>query len=363
MSKQKDFISQRKNWISGQILTDKDLTIRDELTYDYVDYLFYQIMPLNYKFGLLSHKDNQQLDICITPSGAISVRNLIALTSSGKILEEKEIILNSDFEEIQSSQDTKFWLVACYKGGKENIDFKPDQKPFSPYYKSKCVLNLVPDTLWSESRLSLDVLPIAQIELRENDFMVDKNYIPPCSKIQQNKRLLSLHIEFKQVLLELFVLGKEIQLNCSDVRIDKLVMSITSFLSQNIDEYELLYVNLAPIYSFLFFKKLARSVFSTVGVLTQSKNENAFKVLEDYGQISLTKVNQHLAKIIYFQYDHHNVFPFFNEVEEMLIHLMRILKTIKDFEVYKLSNEYEKVSFVNYVKQDGHLISSKELEL
>jgi hypothetical protein len=355
------------NWIDGMKINRQHFIDSENAVIDMLRDANASLLN-TYNYGLLQPEPNEKtsLDCNVQYSQSkkfkISVSLCRAITIGGCRIEiipgtHAELLSDNEaFTDTSGYGDSKKVAGAAYLAVitvdpyKRSVFGKPDAEeypPRNPFSTSSYRLNLVPQESLNTSSFGAFHLPIARFVVKNDELVRDTEYIPPCA-------VVAAHPGTKQVYNTIAEKFNRIQ-ECATAIVQKVTgLAQNTPLAQNVRRiceaniwhissefffFRMMYRQQSPIYLANTVVKLANSVNVTLNTIPEKEKEELLQYFSYWNEISPGKFEEMLGLVIDADYEHDNLYEFFQPLLNFLKVWSDLMDKLKDLKLIGQKNE------------------------
>lgn len=249
-------------------------------------------------------------------------------------LESKNINTNSTLEFYVMVTVNPFELVPAGEPDPEVIPLH------HPYVLPKVSLKIIPKDRFNGSFLDTYFLLAGKVYWRNGGFVIDKEYIPPVSRIMYHKPLHDFYKKITQVVLRLrnyaVIINKK---NRHKLQHNKLVRNtfmlstkVMDFVSQHIFELKQTGEEQPPVYIAQKVAVLANYLSDTLSIMEESEREKLLQYYYEWIDIKPSAFETALGDVIDMDYDHQDINSSLNKVDYFMAVMDKLWKRLSDLE-------------------------------
>ncbi len=354
------------NWVDGmkinrQHFVDSENSMLDQVRDAYATSLN------GYNYGLLQPLPGEKtsLDCNVLQSQTrqfkISVPYCRAVTAGGCRIEllpgiHPELISDSTlfseaegYESMKTGNGSYFAVISVdpynrQAFGPAAADEYPPRNQFSI---SSYRLSLIPEDAIHTGSFGANNLPIARFSLRNGEFIKDNDYIPPCAVVGAHpgtKQLYNTIAERLNLIQETSadIAQKVVELaqNTSlAINLKKICEQSVLHISSEFFFFRMMYRQQSPIYIANTIIKLANLINISLNFLSVKEKEELLQYFSYWNEVSPGKFEEMMAAVINADYDHENIYDFFQPLLAFLKTWVDLLEKLKDLKLIGQKNE------------------------
>jgi len=367
------------NWIDGMKI-NKDHFIATENAMIYQQYLANRSHLNPYNFGILPDNDgNTPLDISCEIDAQnrvnVKVNRCLAITPGGFVIdldtETPELaefnITLEDFDiHAQESKSGEYYILLRINPydripvGKANPQENP---PRHPYIIPEYSVYIVPVSKMNKAGFGDFYQVIGKIVVKDNVPEMDKEYVPPCSIVSSNEKLMAINdrlIEFFGKLeLNIMVIIRNIFTKQQKSPLAQSVLlfsdKIAAFQGMHITRQRLFLKHSPPIYMFEAISQFARLLRNTFNTQTTERKEEMINYFSDWCNLKQGELEKLMMETVNFNYNHYEIANVMSKMMEFIETMAVMFDTIsqleyigkrRDTQIYIKEEEKQKRSFL-----------------
>ncbi len=346
------------NWIDGMKI-NKDHFISMENAMIYQQHVIAKSHMDPYNFGILSEIDSEsalQISFEVNANNQVNVKvnRCLAVTSGGFIIDldtdtpelsEFEVSI-SDFDLLTSENNFgEFYLVLKIQPYARvpvgNADPK-ENPPRHPFVIPEYTVSIIPVEQMNKVGFGDYYQVIGKLLIKDNVPVLDKQYIPPCSRVSSDKRLLKIENDllayFSKLELDIMTIIRKIHMKEQKSPLATSVKlfadEIATFQGLQITNQRLYLKHLPPVSLFEAISQFARLMRNTLETLTPETKEQMINYFSDWSNLKQGELEKLILDTVNFDYNHY-------EIAAIMSKLMTFMKT--------MSVLFETVSHLDYV--------------
>lgn len=326
------------NWVDGMKISKQQFLDLENSLLDQVRDA--NSLALNdYNFGILPApepgRDSLSIDV---NSEWVELKYLRAVTRAGariEIIDLDDSALRQSVRQLMGNfefQQAQEWYVVVRVNPYERVPYgapAPDTNPLRHLHAiPRYELGIIPREQTASPKIAAYAIPVAKIRGGIGGVELEKNYVPPCARLNSSIELVRLHQRLEQdlsfILDKAMVIVRKINyrrkrevLNPLATDIYLLASRTMEFITDNLDAYRLLLPHQPPILFIEQFMRLARTQ-QTALTLTQYKDymlEYFRQYIRDFQYAVFDSAMQGLVSLVY---NHFEVRQALDKVENLL---------------------------------------------
>ncbi len=347
----------RVNWIDGMKI-NKDHFIEMENAFIKACQVIgaQDINATNY--GLLPYlgKENA-VDMALSIDGQDTLKVVLnrcrAVTKGGIIidiskaissaLEKQGTIIKADYK-IDSSKTDKEYYVVLSVDPHVRIPFgdtiSGEEPPRHPYVLPKYVLAVVDFEAVNESEFGDQHITIGKIMFKDEKFILDPNFVPPCISVQSHQDLKFLYQSMNEFFntLEKYVMTiiqkiyQKRQSNDLADMVKTIAQNILQYVATILPELRLCDQHHSPVVLITKLMGLARITKNSVDVYIGTGKEELLNYLSDWSNFKQGELESTLVKMIELQYQHTDINKALGNISEYTKLMLVLFKTLSELD-------------------------------
>lgn len=367
------------NWIDGMKI-NKDHFISMENAMIYQQHIVSKSLINPYNFGILPGIDGESaLDISFEINTHnhvnVNVNRCKAITAGGFIIDldttapelsEFEISIN-DFD-LQSAEDNsgEFYIVLkIMPYGRVpvgNADPK-ENPPRHPYVIPEYGVFIIPVEQMNKAGFGDFFQVIGKLLIKDNVPELDKEYIPPCSRVSSDERLLAIDnklIEFFSKLeVDIMRIIHKIHAKQQKSPLASSVMlfadKIAAFQGLHITKQRLFLKHLPPVTLFEAISQFARLLRNTFNTQPPERKEEMINYFSDWSNLKQGELEELMISTVNFNYNHYEIAAVMAKMMDFIDTMAVLFETLshleyigkrRDTQIYIKEEEKPKRSFL-----------------
>ncbi|PXV63762.1 hypothetical protein CLV62_11211 [Dysgonomonas alginatilytica] len=340
------------NWIPGaDIEIDQLIKTEDYFTENLIDSLAIEITDTNY--GLLplqsSQNESCKLELELQDKGTarLNLTHCNGITRTGYVIhydsahnQPIHTLLDFGLQDTEEETLPSYWDVV--------LTVNPFQRvPLANTGKNK----KIPTDLFTASLFSLSVvsafssgknekgvynLIIGRIVKNADAFMLDSQYIPPCTEMESHCELIRYNALFGKHLNELERVScniiEKIHSRPHKSPLEESVFGICKAIIMYIAEIHFRYRNMSsystPVKNITYFSSLASQIQMTLAKLTKTDKEELLKYFQQWNDVTPGAFEEMLKNTSQIKYNHNDIRPAMTQLEQFLIFITDLWHTL-----------------------------------
>jgi hypothetical protein len=332
------------NWIDGMKIS-KDHFISTENAVIYQNHLIGRFLVDPYNFGILPGTDGESpLDVFFEIDSGnhvnVTVNRCRAITAGGLIIDLDSASLSAgseisikdfDFKNIESTSGAFYIVIKInpynrIPAGNADPAENPPRHPFAiPEYS----VSIVPVEQMGKPGFGDFFLVIGKMLVKENKPEAYKDYIPPCSRVRSDTRLMAAENKltgfFGKLESDIMVIIRKIhtkqQKSPLAGSIQIVAENIASWQAMQMTPQRLYLKDQPPVSLFEAIAQFARLLRNTLNTQTPERKEEMINYFSDWCNLKQGELEKLMLDAINFEYDHY-------EINTLLIKLMAFTDTM-----------------------------------
>jgi hypothetical protein len=367
------------NWIDGmKINKDHFISMENAMIYQQHVLAKSQINP--YNFGLLPMNDgDSSLDISyeIDTQNHINVRvnKCLAITSGGYLIDldtsipemnQFEIFLeNFDMQAVDSKSSEFYIVLKINPYGRTPVGQADpmENPPRHPFIIPEYGVYLVPEERMNKAGFGDHFQVIGKMIIKDGVPALDKGYIPPCSSVSSDERLVAINnrlIEFfgkleMDILLIINKIHKKEQKSPLANTVMYICDKMAAFQGLHITKQRLFLRHSPPIAIFEAISQFARLLRNTFNTQTSEQREEMINYFSDWCNLKQGELEKLMIDTVNFNYNHYEIALVMSRMMAFIETMSTLFETIshleyigkrRDTQIYIKEDEKPKRSFL-----------------
>jgi len=344
------------NWIDGmKINKDHFITLENATVHHQNLIVNALINPFN--FGLLPGKDDESsLDMFVELDSHkhvnIKVNRCKAVTAGGMIIdldtsvpELSEFDLSlKDYDLLTSESDSdQFYIVLKINPFNRtptgNAD--PDENPpRHPYAIAELDVHVVPVDQMNKSGFGDNFQVIGKLIVRENIPSLDKDYIPPCSRVSSDERLVAINNRLVEFFgkLELDIMQVIRKIHAKDQKsplansVMHLADKMAAFHGLHITRQRLFLKHLPPVTIFEAISQFAHLLINTLNTQPPDRREEMINYFSDWCNLKQGELELLLNETVNYDYNHYEIAALMSKMTSFIDTMSVLFETLSQLE-------------------------------
>ncbi|MGB8490779.1 MAG: hypothetical protein WCE64_06940 [Bacteroidales bacterium] len=333
------------NWIDGMKI-NKDHFIGMENAMIYQQNIVDKFLINPYNFGILPGTGEEcSLDILCKIDADnhvdISINRCLAITSGGFIIDLDtcspeltgyEISLNNYILQISESSSGQFYIVLRinpYNHMPAGHADPAENPPRHPYVIPESGVFIVPFEQMNKAGFGDFFLVIGKLIIKDNIPILDKEYIPPCSRVSSDERLLVIESKiysfFNKLESDIMIIIRKIHTKQQKSPLAGSVLSladkILSFLAPQMTGQRLYLKHLPPVSLFEMVLRFACLLKILLNAQPPEQKEEMINYFSDWCNLTQGELEKLLIDTTNLNYNH-------NEISAVMAKLMAFSETM-----------------------------------
>ena len=333
------------NWIDGMKI-NKDHFIGMENAMIYQQHKVGQFLVNPYNFGILPGTvEEPALDIsCVINSDkqvSVKVNRCKAITAGGLIIDldttssglsDFRISIGDFVLKPTESSSGEFYIVLKINPyvripvGDADLAENPPRHPYTiPEYD----VFIVPVEQMNKAGFGDFYQVIGKLLIKDNVPVQDKTYIPPCSRVSSDERLLAIDSKlfsfFSKLEMDLTTIIRKVHTKEQKSPLAASVLNfaerIVLFQGMHLTRQALLLKHLPPVSLFEVISQFARLLKNLLNTHAPERKEEMINYFTDWCNLKQGELEKLLADTVNFNYDH-------NEISKVMAKLMDFIETM-----------------------------------
>jgi hypothetical protein len=333
------------NWIDGmKINKDHFISMQNAMIYQQQIIAKSHIDP--YNFGILPRTEGEStLDISYEIDTHhhlnVKVNRCLALTAGGVLIDldtsspelsEFEVIIKDFDLNAAESKSGEFYIVLKinpYNRTPIGIADPKENPPRHPFIIPEYGVYIVPVEQMTKTGFGDFFLVIGKLLIKDNVPELDKEYIPPCSRVSSDERLISINnrlIEFFSKLeLDIMVIIRNIHTKEQKSPLASSVLlfseKIAAFQGLHITKQRLFLKHSSPIALFEAISQFARLLRNTFNTQPAERKEEMINYFSDWCNLKQGELEKLMVDTVNFNYNHY-------EIADVMSRMMAFIETM-----------------------------------
>lgn len=361
------------NWVDGMKISRQQFLDLENSLMDQVRDA--NSLALNdYNFGILPApepgRDSLSIDV---NSEWVELKYLRAVTRAGariEIIDLDDSALRQSVRQLMGNfefQQAQEWYVVVRVNPYERVPYgapAPNTNPLRHLYAMpRYELGIIPREQTASPKIAAYAIPVAKIRGGIGGVELEKNYIPPCARLNSSTELMRVHQGIEQSLAYIldkatFMVHKiSYRRKVSNLKpladdIFQLASRTLEFIADNIDAYRILLPQQPPIMFFEHFMRLARTEHIAM-MLFQSKDNAIDYFQQRIRDFQYTTFESTIQGLINLPYNHFEIRQAIDRVESLLSQMKILFENLAslDYDTLPDYNPITKTSSYNYPPQ------------
>lgn len=226
----------------------------------------------------------------------------------------------------------------------------PAQTPLRfPYALPQLRLELMSKTQVESNQVANTWLAVGKVRIEGNGWVLDKQYIPPCTKVVAHSELRKFHslqaANLENVIEKAIQVIKNIQNPTAnqDLRLAQsasgMANCLLSLLASTYDHYNIQIPQQSPVYMVLFFKQLARSLTYYLKTLPDAEREGLFNYFRKHTARDYSYYATAIEDVLKVVYTHNDMRPAVLSIENFMMMLLTTFDKLAELSFIKSTSE------------------------
>ena len=326
------------NWVDGMKISKQQFLDLENCLFDAVRDAN-ALALTDYNFGILPApepgRDSLSIDV---NSEWVELKYCRAVTRAGariEIIDLDDSALRQSVRQLMGAfefQQSQEWYVVVRVNPYERVPYgspAPDTNPLRHLHAiPRYELGIIPREQTASTKIAAYAIPVAKIRGGIGGVELEKNYIPPCARLNSSTELIRIHQRLEQdlsyILDKAVVIVQKISFRRKRETLNPLANDIyllasrtMEFITDNLDAYRLLLPHQPPIMFIEHFMRLARTEYTAL-MLIQYKDlaQDYFRQrIRDFQYPVFDSAIQGLVSLVY---NHFEVRQALDKVENLL---------------------------------------------
>jgi len=360
------------NWIDGMKI-NKNHFISMENAMMYRQHLLGRSQINPYNFGILTGSNGERpLDISCEIDSAnhitIKVNRCLAITSGGIIIDlDSELHDSSEFDislkdfdlQLAGHNTGHFYIVLKINpfnripAGHADPEENPPRHPFAfPEY----AVSILPVEQMNKSGFGDFFLVIGKLLIKDKVPELDREYIPPCSRVSSDERLLSIENKllelFNKIDIDILVIIRKIHAKEQKTPLAAsmlfLAEKIAAFHGLQMTRQRLFLKHSPPVLLFEAISQFARGIRNTINTETPDRKEEMINYFSDWCNLKQGELDKLINEATTINYNHY-------ETRVVLVKQMTFIETLSELFATLSQLDYigKRRDTQIYIKEEG----------
>ncbi len=272
----------------------------------------------------------------------ISLSHCRAITLGGNRIEiiagQHQTLANETME--YASQTSNAYLVVVLVNPFERMphgeaspeDYPPRNQFVIPNYE----LHVVPEESMNMSNTGANLLPVARLENKNGDLVLDLNYIAPCTTSHASQSIKALNNQILDILSvaheHSIGLVQKIQTNNQTTPLAKNVEEIAkqsaNYIASNMFAYNNILLHQSPVNVADFIYRFISLINTSIDMIPNNEKEEMVGYFAQWCEVPPSKLTELLSNALTARYAHENMQLFFKPAIEFLIMWRKLLDAL-----------------------------------
>ncbi|WP_324679433.1 type VI secretion system baseplate subunit TssK [Hymenobacter sp. GOD-10R] len=217
----------------------------------------------------------------------------------------------------------------------------PEESPMRhPFTDSYYDLKVVHTAQINADELGAHFLTIGRIMLREGRYVVDENFIPPCTSMNSHSRLMKYYKDFgyqlNQLQINSFKIVRKIydrqQASTISRSIEAMCTKVLDYLCQIFFNYRSLDYQHPPVHLLDYFNNLASMVYTGLYCMPAKDKEELLNYFYEWTDVTPNYFESMLLNLVEMTYTHHNIGASMQTVEDFLAVMVKLWARLSGLE-------------------------------
>jgi hypothetical protein len=302
---------------------------------------------------LMSKTTTNQLQITINYCQAVTpggVRIQIANEGLKEYIRLTDVLEEEAGQELRTNETELFYVVMVVSPFDKVMYGNPDPEEIpirQPYTQPRYTLQVVSASTINTQELGAFHLVIGRIRKSGNEFQKDENFIPPCTAIVSNERLMHHYKNITQYLSDIQGISMQIiqkinyknQKSAVAQNIKQACITILNYCASTYFNLRNILHQQPPAYLVDAMAQMANHLFSFIQSLPESEKEEMLNYFFEWSDITPVIFSNKLSDVIEINYDHYQTGTYFAAIEDMLRNIFLIWKKLNTLEYIGLRKE------------------------
>ncbi|MBE7653838.1 hypothetical protein [Tenacibaculum finnmarkense] len=249
-------------------------------------------------------------------------------------IESKDVDTNSNVEFYVMVAINPFELLPVGEPDPEVIPLH------HPYVLPRIGLKIMPKNQFNSNFMDANFLLVSKVYWRNGNFVVDKEYTPPVSRIVYYKPLHDFHKKIAQVLVRLRNYSVIINKKNRDKQQSNTLVRNTfllsnkamDFVGQHIFEFNQIGEEQPPVYIAQKISILANYLSNELTIMEETEKEKLLQYYYEWIDVKPSVFEATLGEVIDMNYNHHEINNTLDKVDYFMAIMDRLWKKLSDLE-------------------------------
>lgn len=332
--------------------------LRDTASLSVNRWNFGMLPPLQGSGALTSdyavHKTTtNQLQITINHCQALTqggVRISIANESLKEFIRLADVLDEADEQGLESEATELFYVVMVVSLFEKVASGSPDPEEIpirQPNTQPRYSIQVMPATSVNKEEIGAFHLIIGRIRKNGSEFYKDESFIPPCSSVSSNERLLGHYRQINHYLSDIQNISAQIiqKINYKNqkspvaLNIRQACQVILNYCACHYFSLRNILHQQPPVFLVDALSQLANSMHSFIIALPENEKEEMLNYFFEWSDITPVIFSNRLSEVIEINYDHYNTGEYFQHIDDMLRSVLAIWRKLNTLEYIGLRKE------------------------
>lgn len=283
----------------------------------------------------------------ITPGG---VRISIVNESLKEFIRLSDVLEDAAEQGLEAETTELFYVVLVVSLFEKMASGNPDPEEIpirQPYTQPKYTVQIMNAGSLNKDEMGAYHLIIGRIRKTGTEFFKDESFIPPCSSVSSNDKLLGNYRQINHYLSDIQNISAQIiqKINYKNQK-SPVALNIKHACQVVLDYCAAHYFSLRnilhqqpPIYLVDTLSRLANGLHSYIISLPENEKEEMLNYFFEWSDITPVLFSNKLSEVIEINYDHYNTGEYFRTIEDMLRSVLAIWRKLNTLEYIGLRKE------------------------
>jgi hypothetical protein len=213
--------------------------------------------------------------------------------------------------------------------------------PRAPFTRPRCELHLISEEDVAVQDFGAFHLPVARLEYRGEELVVDESYIPPCASIKGHSAMILLysnigsqfnHIQEYSTSIVQKVVSKG-QNTSLALNVKKLCERSVEHISSIFFAFRNIYPQLPPIHVAESVVQLANVIKVELDFMAEKEKEEMLLYFKEWNETTPSAFESLLSAVIELEYNHYNITHSFYPLMEFMSRWKQLLEKLSELEL------------------------------
>lgn len=341
------------NWMDGMKISQKHFDAQESFFIDTsrdgnslaLNRFNYGLLPLDKK-----HEKDTMFEVYNTATNDVqlTIKNCNAVTAAGYRISLSDYqtsvkaLASAINENKEGSDEDHYILIAVNPFDKIAFgDLDPEEvPPRQPNTLPKYYVELVQASVIDTSHTGGNYLIIGKVSLNSNSIKADQSFIPSCTSIRSHPRLIAYHADFgakmrslQQYAFKIIQKTPSAQQNEAFApQVKSLCSTLINYFADTYFQFRNIIPEQAPVYMIDVFARQALHLYNATQAMPSIALEEMLNYAYEWSNVAPNTLLNQLSTVAEINYDHNNCGKHFQDVENLLNSLERILAKLSDLD-------------------------------